>query len=74
MSKVMGQRIHDKREEARMTMEELGERLGVSKQTICKWEQGKVKNIDRDYIGKMASMFHCDPNWLMHMEDTPNVE
>ena len=73
MSKVMGQRIHDKREEARMTMEELGERLGVSKQTICKWEQGKVKNIDRDYIGKMASMFHCDPNWLMHMEDTPNV-
>ena len=73
MSKVMGQRIHDKRIDARLTLEELGNRLGVSKQTISKWEQGKVKNIDRDYIGKMAAIFHCDANWLMHMENAPKV-
>ena len=73
MSKVMGQRIHDKREAAGLTVEELAEKIGVSRQTVYKWEKGMVKNIDRDYIGKMASIFHCEPDWLMHMEDSKEV-
>ena len=73
MSIVMGQRIHDKREENGLTREELAEMLGVSRQTIYKWEEGKVKNIDRDYIGKMAKMWDCDPDWLMHMEGKKKV-
>ena len=73
MSKIMGQRIHDKREEHHWSVEELADKIGVARQTVYKWEQGKVKNIDRDFIGKMAALFHCDPNWLMHMEDTPDV-
>ena len=73
MSKIMGQRIHDKREEYRYSMEDIAQILGVTRQTICKWEKGKVRNIDRDYIFKMAQLFHCDPEWLMHMEDSPQV-
>lgn len=73
MSKIMGQRIHDKREEYRMTQEEVAERLGVTKQTISKWESGKVKNIDRDYIGQMAKWWHCDPDWLMHLDGIKTV-
>ena len=73
MSKIMGQRIHDKREAAGLTVEELADKIGVSRQTVYKWEKGMVKNIDRDYIGKMAAIFHCDPEWLMHMEDSKEV-
>lgn len=73
MSKIMGQRIHDKREEYRLTQEELAFKLGVSKQTISKWEKGLVKNIDRDYIARMAGIFHCDVDWLMHMDGSPKV-
>lgn len=73
MSKIMGQRIHDKREEFGLSREELAEKLGVTRQTIYSWENGKVKNIDRDYINRMAAMWHCDPKWLMHMEDVSQV-
>lgn len=73
MSIVMGQRIHAKREEYGLSREELAEMLGVSRQTIYQWEAGKVKNIDRDYISRMAKMWNCDPDWLMHMEDSPKV-
>ena len=73
MSKVMGQRIKEKREASGYSREELAEKLGVTRQTIYSWEKGSVKNIDRDYIGKMASLFHCEPDWLMHMEDAKEV-
>ena len=70
MSKIMGQRIHEKREAAGLSVEELANKIGVSRQTVYKWEKGIVKNIDRDYIGKMAALFRCDPEWLMHMENS----
>lgn len=73
MSKVMGERIHSMRKKYDLTLDDLAQKIGVSFQTVSKWEQGKVKNIDRDYIGRMAALFHCDPNWLMHMEDSPDV-
>ena len=73
MSKIMGQRIHDMREENGLTREELAEKLGVSRQTIYNWEAGKVKYIDRAYIGQMARWWDCDPDWLMHMEGTNKV-
>lgn len=73
MSKIMGQRIHEQREAHGLTREELADKLGVSRQTVYKWEKGQVKNIDRDYIAKMAVWWHCDPDWLMHMEDAPTV-
>lgn len=68
MSKIMGQRIHDKREEYGLSREELADKLGVSRQTVYNWEKGKVKFIDRDFINRMAEWWHCDPDWLMHMD------
>lgn len=73
MSIIMGQRIHTKRKEYGYTLRDLADKIKVSPQTISKWEQGKVKNIDRDYIAKMAGLFHVEPEWLMHMEDAPKV-
>lgn len=67
--KTMGQRIHDKRVEYGMTMEELGAKLGVQRSAVNKWEKGEVLNIKRSYIKAMADMFRVSPAWLMGMED-----
>lgn len=68
MSKIMGARIREKREACRLSREDLAQKLNVSRQTVFNWERGEVKNIDRDYIAQMSIIFHCDPDWLMHMD------
>ena len=68
--KTMGQRIHDKRVEYGMTMEELGAKLGVQRSAVNKWEKGEVLNIKRPCIKAMAELFHVSPAWLMGMDDT----
>ena len=67
--KTMGQRIHDKRVEYGMTMEELGAKLGVQRSAVNKWEKGEVLNIKRSYIKAMAELFRVSPAWLMGMDD-----
>ena len=71
--KTMGLRIKSKRNELGLTMEELGDRLGVQRQAINKWEKGEVQNIKRSYIKKMAELFNVSPAWLMGFEDTTDV-
>lgn len=68
MENIMGKRIHDKRIENGMTMEELGDLVGVRRSAVNKWEKGQVTNIKRSAIEKMAKTFDCDPVWLMGME------
>ena len=72
--KTMGKRIQEKRTEIGMSQEELGNQLGVLRQTIGKWENGDVLNIKRSYIQKMADIFDCDPVWLMGFEDSARVD
>ena len=66
--KKMAERIYLKRTECHLTMEELAEKLGVSKSTINKWEKALVEDIKRPYIRKMAEIFHCSEQWLMGFE------
>ena len=68
--KTVGKRIRDKREELGLTQTQLAEKLGVTRQTIYKWENGMVKHIDRPYFSDMATLFGCSAKWLMNMEDT----
>ncbi|MBR5678020.1 MAG: helix-turn-helix transcriptional regulator [Paludibacteraceae bacterium] len=72
--KTMGSRIKQKREECGLTQEELGKKLGVLRQTICKWENGEVGNIKRSCIAEMANIFRCDPVWLMGFETSKEVQ
>ena len=71
---IMGQRIHDKRKENDLSMEELGKKLGVGKGTISRWEHGEVENIKRSMIAEMAKIFGCDAVWLMGLENASNVK
>ena len=71
--KKMGLRIRQKRHELNLTLEELGDKLGIQKSAISKWERGEVMNIKREYIDKMATLFDVSPQWLMGYERAEEV-
>jgi len=65
----MGQMIKDLRKQRGMTLEELGEKVGVGKSTVRKWENGMIANMRRDKIAKIANALEVSPGYLMGWED-----
>lgn len=61
---TMGQRIRRLREMHGMTQEYLGDRVGASKQTIYKYEQGIVTNIPLDTLYALAAALQTTPGYL----------
>lgn len=54
-----------------MTQEELGEKLGVQKSAIAKYENGRVENLKRSTIQKLSEIFDVSPlNFLGY--DSPS--
>lgn len=51
-----------------MTQEELAQKLGLQKSAIAKYESGRVQNIKRTMISRLADVLECDPVWLMDLE------
>lgn len=64
----MNDRIKYLRERSGLTQEELGEKLGVKKAAINKYETGKVENIKRATIEKLADIFEVSPSYIMGWE------
>lgn len=67
----IGKKIHSLRIENDMTLEELGDKVGVGKSTVRKWEQGIIKNMKRDKISLIANALNCTPAYLMGWEENP---
>ena len=69
----MGDRIKRLRSENNMTLEELGNKVGVGKSTVRKWENGIIANMRRDKIAKLAVALGVTPAYLMGWESTADV-
>ncbi|CEO32943.1 helix-turn-helix domain-containing protein [Paraclostridium sordellii] len=65
----MGELIKNLRIEKGLTQEELGNLLGLKKAAINKYENGRVENIKRSIIQKMAEIFDVSPAYLMGWEN-----
>lgn len=66
---TMGERIRTLRIQHKMSMEELGSKVGVGKTAIFKYEKGEVENLPRSTIEKMAVLFGVSPSYLMCFDD-----
>ena len=64
-----GDRIKQRRMELGLTQEELGKRIGVQKSAIAKYENGRVVNLKRSVIAKLADVLDCAPSFLMCLDD-----
>lgn len=65
----IGQKIKAIREEKGMTLEQLGDKVGVGKSTVRKWEEGMIKNMRRDKIKKISDALDISPAYLMGWEE-----
>lgn len=57
------------RKERKMTLEELAERLGTSKQTIHRYENGIISNIPHEKVRELARALEVTPSELMGWEE-----
>lgn len=62
---TMGDRIKHLRILAGLSQEELGNRVGVQRAAINKYEKGTVTNIPIQTIEKMATVFDVSPTYIV---------
>ena len=65
-----GDRIKQMRIAKGMTLEDLGQKVGVGKSTVRKWETGAIANMKRDKIAKLAEALDTTVNVIIGVEDT----
>lgn len=69
----MSDRIKQRRKIMGLTQEQLGEKLGVKKSAVAKYENGRVENIKRSVIAEMAKVLDCSPCYLMGWDDDKSL-
>ena len=66
---LAGERIKLARQNKQMTLEDVAKIVGVTRQTIQKYESGIIPNIPSDKIELLASALETTPAYLMGWED-----
>ena len=67
---TIGERIAQKRKEQNLSQEALGEALGVSRQSISKWESNNALPEIEKLIA-MSRLFSVSVGWLLGVEEAP---
>lgn len=65
----LGEKIKFLRTSQGMTLEEVGQAVGVGKSTVRKWESGQIANMKRDKIALVAKALHVTPSYLMGWDE-----
>ncbi len=68
---TIGDKLKDLRLKNKLTQEEVGKKINVSKQTLYKYESGIITNIPSDKIEVLAEIYNTTPAYLMGW-DEPN--
>ena len=76
----IGKMIYRRRKELGLTLEEVGNAVGVGKSTVRRWENGMIKNMGRDKIAALAKVLQISPVELVpaagavHSEDEERLK
>ncbi|MCI3860184.1 helix-turn-helix domain-containing protein [Lactococcus garvieae] len=65
--------LKSKRLEKKMTLEQVGEIVGVGKSTVRKWENGMIENMGRDKIVLLSKALDISPLEILGMDDNELV-
>lgn len=60
----IGKRIKAARERAELTQQELGDKLGLNKSSIQRYETGKITKIKQPVLEKIGVVLKVNPKWL----------
>ena len=65
----LNEKVRTLRKQHGLTLEEVGNYVGVGKSTVRKWENGDIVNMHRDKIAKLAAVLHTTPAYLMGWDE-----
>ena len=68
-----GERIKHLRQLKGMTLEQLGNEIGVGKSTIRKWEEGEIKSIKAPVLAKISIALKCSLQYLTGDSNDPTM-
>lgn len=57
----IGKKMYLRRKELGLTLEEVGQAVGVGRSTVQRWEKGMIKNMGRDKIAALAKVLQMSP-------------
>lgn len=69
----VGKIIKEKRKQLNLTLEQVGDLVGVGKSTVRKWENGMIENMGRDKIALLSKALQISPLVLLDIEDDENI-
>lgn len=67
-----GENLYNLRKSQKMSQEKLAEKVGVTRQSVSKWENGESYP-EMEKIMKLCDIFHCKINDLVH-EDMTDID
>lgn len=67
----IGENIKQRRRELNMTLEEVAVQMGISRQTLSRYETGVIGNIPSDRIEQLSRVLNTTPAHLMGWDEAP---
>ena len=66
-----GSRIRDRRKQLGLSADDLAQKIGVSRSTVFRYENGDIEKVPLDYLGILSSVLCTTPEYLMGWTDDP---
>ncbi|WP_164971617.1 helix-turn-helix transcriptional regulator [Clostridium tetani] len=66
----MNEKIKNRREDLGLTLQDIGDFIGVSKATVQRYESGEIKNLKLESIEKLATILNVSPVYLTGWEES----
>lgn len=71
---TLGSRLKMFRQEKQMTLDDVAKAIGVSRQTIQRYESGVISNIPPEKLSKLSNLFNTTTDYLITGEkDLPEL-
>lgn len=67
-------KLKKRRNSLGLTLEDVGNLVGVTKSTVRKWETGDIENMKRDKIILLANALKVSPMFIMGLDNKMNEE
>lgn len=74
MSTNIGRLLSDKRIQLGLTQRQIALLTGTTEATVSRWESGKIGNMRRDKIAKLAAALNISPLSIMGIPETSGTE
>lgn len=67
------ERLKLRRKAMNYTLQEVADKMGVTRSTIQKYESGLIKGVETTVLERLADILECTPAYLMGWSDSPSA-